>query len=141
MGSGPHRQRDQSDDARHLVIYMTGTHGEEWASKGVPNSVLLVKPFAPAQIVTAISQLLNASPLISPTEQARLCSWRTIHKARRLTVIRQAYLKAVARSPQILSCPPKQRKDHKGECDEKLAYAEREKDNGSLVNPEASLLR
>lgn len=44
------------------VIYMTGTHGEEWASKGVPNSVLLVKPFAPAQIVTAISQLLNASP-------------------------------------------------------------------------------
>ena len=26
------------------VIYMTGTHGEEWASKGVPNSLLLVKP-------------------------------------------------------------------------------------------------
>ena len=24
------------------VIYMTGTQGEEWASKGVPNSVLLV---------------------------------------------------------------------------------------------------
>ena len=44
------------------IIYMTGTHGEEWASKGVPNSVLLVKPFAPAQIVTAISQLLNATP-------------------------------------------------------------------------------
>jgi DNA-binding response OmpR family regulator len=42
------------------VIYMTGTHGEEWASKGVPNSVLLTKPFAPAQIVTAVSQLLNA---------------------------------------------------------------------------------
>ena len=33
------------------VIYMTGTHGEEWASKGVPNSVLLAKPFAPAQLV------------------------------------------------------------------------------------------
>jgi DNA-binding response OmpR family regulator len=44
------------------VIYMTGTYGEEWASKGVPNSVLLTKPFAPAQIVTALSQLLNASP-------------------------------------------------------------------------------
>jgi hypothetical protein len=29
----------------------------------VPNSVLLSKPFAPAQVVTAISQLLNqASP-------------------------------------------------------------------------------
>jgi DNA-binding response OmpR family regulator len=43
------------------IIYMTGTHGEEWASKGVPNSVLLAKPFAPAQIVTAISKLLNAT--------------------------------------------------------------------------------
>jgi two-component system cell cycle response regulator CpdR len=51
------------------VIYMTGTHGEEWASKGVPNSILLAKPFAPAQIVTAISQLLNAgTPPVAPTE-------------------------------------------------------------------------
>ncbi|MBR1147680.1 response regulator [Bradyrhizobium sp. AUGA SZCCT0431] len=41
------------------VIYMTGTHEGEWASKGVPNSVLLAKPFAPAQLVTAISNLLN----------------------------------------------------------------------------------
>jgi DNA-binding response OmpR family regulator len=50
------------------VIYMTGTHGEEWASKGVPNSVLLTKPFAPAQIVTALSNLLNAtSPPAAPT--------------------------------------------------------------------------
>jgi DNA-binding response OmpR family regulator len=30
------------------VVYMTGTQGEDWASKGVPNSVLLAKPFAPA---------------------------------------------------------------------------------------------
>lgn len=44
------------------VIYMTGTHREEWASKGVPNSFVLTKPFAPAQLVTAVSQLLNASP-------------------------------------------------------------------------------
>jgi DNA-binding response OmpR family regulator len=48
------------------IIYMTGTQGEEWTSKGVPNSLLVVKPFAPAQIVTAISQLLNAVP--PPTE-------------------------------------------------------------------------
>jgi DNA-binding response OmpR family regulator len=49
------------------VIFMTGTHGEEWASKGVPNSVLLVKPFAPAQIVTAISNLLNTGgPPLAP---------------------------------------------------------------------------
>jgi DNA-binding response OmpR family regulator len=44
------------------VVYMTGTHGEEWASKGVPNSVILLKPFAPAQIVTAVSALLNTNP-------------------------------------------------------------------------------
>jgi hypothetical protein len=44
------------------VIYMTGTDGGEWASKGVPNSVLLSKPFAPAQIVTAVASLLNANP-------------------------------------------------------------------------------
>ena len=51
------------------VIYMTGTHGEEWASKGVPNSVLLAKPFAPAQLVTAIANLLNTvAPPAAPTE-------------------------------------------------------------------------
>ena len=49
------------------VIYMTGTHGEDWPSRGLPNSVLLTKPFAPAQLVTAISNLLNAaSPPSSP---------------------------------------------------------------------------
>jgi DNA-binding response OmpR family regulator len=42
------------------VIYMTGAAAEQWASHGVPNSVLLTKPFAPAQLVTAVSQLLNS---------------------------------------------------------------------------------
>ena len=51
------------------VIYMTGTHGEDWASKGVPNSVLLNKPFAPAQIVTALANLITqASPPTAPTQ-------------------------------------------------------------------------
>ena len=46
----------------HLpVVYMTGGNGHEWASEGVPNSILISKPFAPAQIVTAVSQLLNTS--------------------------------------------------------------------------------
>jgi DNA-binding response OmpR family regulator len=44
------------------VVYMTGAAGNEWTSQGVPNSVLLQKPFAPAQLVTAVSQLLNAAP-------------------------------------------------------------------------------
>ncbi|WP_454633718.1 response regulator [Bradyrhizobium cenepequi] len=41
------------------VIYMTGTAADDWARLGVPNSILLTKPFAPAQLVTAIAQLLN----------------------------------------------------------------------------------
>jgi DNA-binding NtrC family response regulator len=42
------------------VIYMTGGRADEWAANGVPNSVLVPKPFAAAQIVTAVAQLLNA---------------------------------------------------------------------------------
>jgi CheY-like chemotaxis protein len=41
------------------VVYVTGTAADEWASQGVPNSILLQKPFAPAQLITAVSQLLN----------------------------------------------------------------------------------
>jgi CheY-like chemotaxis protein len=49
------------------VIYMTGAAADQWASHGVPNSILLTKPFAPAQLVTAVSQLLNAgSPPTAP---------------------------------------------------------------------------
>jgi hypothetical protein len=44
------------------VVYMTGTQGEDWASKGVPNSVLLAKPFAPAQLVTAIQSAQYGKP-------------------------------------------------------------------------------
>ena len=43
------------------IVYITGASGHEWASKGVPNSVLLEKPFASAQAVTAVSQLLNVA--------------------------------------------------------------------------------
>jgi hypothetical protein len=38
---------------------MTGAAADKWPSRGVPNSILLEKPFAPAQLVTAISTLLN----------------------------------------------------------------------------------
>ncbi|MFH0303075.1 response regulator [Bradyrhizobium sp. 31Argb] len=45
------------------IIYITAGAGHEWAVEGVPNSILLQKPFAPAQLITAVSQLLNtASP-------------------------------------------------------------------------------
>ncbi len=41
------------------VIYITGAAADEWSAQGVPNSILLQKPFAPAQLVTALSNLLN----------------------------------------------------------------------------------
>ncbi|WP_346732069.1 response regulator, partial [Bradyrhizobium sp. 30] len=44
------------------VVYMTGAAADQWPSHGVPNSVLLNKPFAPAQVVTAVSQLHNQIP-------------------------------------------------------------------------------
>ena len=58
---------DGWDVARHAreidpnfpIIYMSGKDAADWASKGVPNSIMLAKPFAPAQLVTAVSQLLN----------------------------------------------------------------------------------
>jgi CheY-like chemotaxis protein len=56
------RAREMNPDLP--VIYTTGASGNEWASRGEPNSVLLTKPFAPAQLAAAISQLLNA---IGPT--------------------------------------------------------------------------
>ena len=46
-------------DPEFRVVYMSGDSAEDWASKGVPNSIMLSKPFAPAQLVTAVSQLLN----------------------------------------------------------------------------------
>jgi DNA-binding NtrC family response regulator len=41
------------------VIYMTGDSAKEWAAQGVPNSVLLQKPFVHAQLITALTTLLN----------------------------------------------------------------------------------
>ena len=52
------RQAREIDPA-FPVVYMTGAAADQWASHGVPNSILLNKPFAPAQLVTAISSLLN----------------------------------------------------------------------------------
>jgi DNA-binding response OmpR family regulator len=50
------------------ILYITAAHADKWPSHGVPDSVLLTKPFAPAQLVTAVSQLLNSSsPPSAPT--------------------------------------------------------------------------
>ena len=53
-------KRAREIDPSLPVVYMTGAAAEQWSSHGVPNSILLEKPFAPAQLVTAVSQLLNS---------------------------------------------------------------------------------
>ena len=58
---------DGWDVARHArelrpsmpIVYVTGDSGGDWAANGVPNSLILQKPFATAQLLTAISTLLN----------------------------------------------------------------------------------
>lgn len=57
------------DIARHArqlqpgipVVYMSGDSAADWTVEGVPNSVMVQKPFATAQVVTAVSTLLNAA--------------------------------------------------------------------------------
>ncbi|KQU49927.1 transcriptional regulator [Bosea sp. Leaf344] len=41
------------------VVYISGDSTGDWSSQGVPNSVMIAKPFAFSQIITAISMLLN----------------------------------------------------------------------------------
>lgn len=55
-------RRAREIDPAFPVVYMSGASAEDWASKGVPNSIMLVKPFAPAQLVNAVAQLLNGGP-------------------------------------------------------------------------------
>jgi DNA-binding response OmpR family regulator len=55
-------RRAREIDPDFPIVYMTGASGHQWPVNGVPNSVLLEKPFAPAQLVTAVSQLLNGAP-------------------------------------------------------------------------------
>jgi len=53
-------KRAREIDPEFPVVYMTGARADDYGSQGVPNSILLTKPFAPAQLVTAVAQLLNA---------------------------------------------------------------------------------
>jgi CheY-like chemotaxis protein len=52
-------QRGRELNPTLAVIYTTGDSEVEWASKGVPRSTLVVKPFAPTQLVVALANLLN----------------------------------------------------------------------------------
>ncbi len=65
LGEGP----DGWDVARHArelvgdmpIVYITGDSTQEWSSKGVPDSLVIAKPFAAAQLSAAISTLIPAA--------------------------------------------------------------------------------
>lgn len=42
------------------VVYVTAESADDWAVQGMPNSVLISKPFVDAQIVTAVATLLHS---------------------------------------------------------------------------------
>lgn len=41
------------------VVYVTGDSAHEWTAHGVPNSILVSKPFVAVQIINAVATLLN----------------------------------------------------------------------------------
>ena len=41
------------------VVYISGDSAGDWPSEGVPNSIILQKPFADAQLLDAITTLLR----------------------------------------------------------------------------------
>jgi len=43
------------------VVYTTGDSAADWPAQGVPNSVVVQKPYAGAQLLTAISTLLTSA--------------------------------------------------------------------------------
>lgn len=69
LGPGPngweagHRARELNSQI--AVVYITGDSADAWPSSGVPNSLVLQKPFASAQLVTAISTLVNEANAVS----------------------------------------------------------------------------
>ena len=65
LGAGPNGW-DVARRARELipgvpVVYVSGGSPGGWVSEGVPESVMLTKPFAMPQVVVTISTLLNAA--------------------------------------------------------------------------------
>lgn len=44
------------------VVYVSGDSAHDWPAHGVPGSIVVQKPFAPAQIVTAVATVLNDAP-------------------------------------------------------------------------------
>ncbi|MDW9450900.1 response regulator [Sinorhizobium meliloti] len=46
-------------DPEMPVVYISGDSAPDWASQGVPKSIMIEKPFVMSQLIVATSQLLN----------------------------------------------------------------------------------
>jgi DNA-binding response OmpR family regulator len=67
LGAGPDgwAVARRARELNHIlpVIYVSGASRHEWRANGVPNSVIIAKPFSATQIILVISTLLmKASP-------------------------------------------------------------------------------
>lgn len=47
------------------IVYISGDSAVDWSACGVPDSIMLSKPFAAAQLIAVLTALLNAAPLAS----------------------------------------------------------------------------
>jgi DNA-binding response OmpR family regulator len=63
-------RRAREIDSSLVVVYASSASADDWRAQGVPNSILLGKPFAPAQLLTAVSQLLNGNDRAGPNNRA-----------------------------------------------------------------------
>lgn len=59
-------RRARELNPRLPIVYMSGDSAVDHSSQGVPHSVMIQKPFAGAQVVTAVSTLMNKIPPIAP---------------------------------------------------------------------------
>ena len=46
------------------VVYISGDSGHEWEAHGVPESLMLQKPYAAAQLVVAVAGLVTAAKAV-----------------------------------------------------------------------------
>ena len=73
LGRGP----DGWEVARHArehqadmpIVYMTAESAGAWPTDGVPNSLLVQKPYAPAQLLAAIATLITAADASRATSE------------------------------------------------------------------------
>jgi len=70
LGDGPNGWAIAVDVRTSLpllpVVYMTGDSAADWTAFGVPKSVLVQKPFVGAQVLAAVTTLMNSDNSDNP---------------------------------------------------------------------------